>query len=240
MSCLLCKSLLFYWLFCQDFCYRVRLNWQIMILLELRTTCLYFTGNCLNNRAGGGYEGQQAIASNLLNMGSSYAGLIAWEDLQAATFLSEQKEVDPRRITAVGLSTGGFRAWQLAALSEHIAAGVSVCWMTTHNGILYPGSNLSRGQSSFTMTHPGLSHYLDYPDVASIACPKPMMFCCGSHDPLFPLETIKEAFTKMRKVWDSQNAGSNLITNIYDSKHEFNIQMQKDAFLWLDKEMGNK
>ncbi len=200
-----------------------------------------FSVDLLNwsDRGGGGYEGQQALAAVFFNLGVSFAGLIAHEDLRAAEFLASQPEVDPARVVAMGLSLGGFRTWQVAALSPHISAGVSVCWMATHNALLYPGSNQSGGQSAYTMIHPGLSHYLDYPDVASIACPKPMMFCCGSHDDLFPVESINEAYAKMRKVWDSQKAGNNLVTKIYDSPNEFNLLMQSDAFLWLEKLMQN-
>jgi len=193
-----------------------------------------------SDREGGGHEGQQALASNLFNLGVSFAGLIAHEDLRSAEFLSEQPEVDPKRIAAMGLSVGGFRTWQIAALSEHISAGVSVCWMSTYKALMVPGNNHARGHSAYTMIHPGLSHYLDYPDIASIACPKPMMFCCGSRDDLFPVESIKEAFTKMRKVWDSQNAGENLVTRLYDSPHEYNLIMQTDAFMWLDKILKNR
>jgi hypothetical protein len=85
------------------------------------------------------------------------------------------------------------------------------------------------------MLHPGLAQYLDYPDVASIACPKPMMFLCGNSDHLFPVESINDAFGKLRSVWESQHAGENLITKLYNSPHEFNLDMQKDAFAWLDK-----
>ena len=190
-----------------------------------------------SDRAGADGESQQALASNLLHYGVSYAGLIAYEDLRAAEFLSEQPQVDRKRIAAMGLSVGGFRTWQVAALSNHIAAGVSVCWMSTYKGLIVPGNHQTVGQSTFTMLHPGLPHFLDYPDVASIACPKPLMFCNGDHDPLFPVETIKESFSKMRQVWDSQKAGDKLITNLYDAPHEFNLKMQTDSFLWLDKIM---
>jgi len=201
-----------------------------------------FVTDMLNwsDRGGAGADGQQALASNLLHLGTSFAGLIAYEDIRAAEFLSKQPEVDPQRIAAMGLSVGGFRTWQVAALSEHISAGVSICWMSTYKGLMIPGNNQTKGQSANTMLHPGLSHYLDYPDVASIACPKPMMFCCGSRDHLFPVESIKDAFAKMRQVWDSQNAGDKLITKLYDSPHEYNLMMQKDAFSWLDKTFKNK
>ena len=125
--------------------------------------------------------------------------------MRAADFLAGQPEVDTNRVAAMGWSVGGFRAWQVAALSEHISAGVAVCWMSTHKGLMVPGANQTVGNSAFTMVHPGLASYLDYPDVASIACPKNMMFLSGSADDLFPVETINEAFAKMHQVWDMEN-----------------------------------
>jgi pimeloyl-ACP methyl ester carboxylesterase len=98
----------------------------------------------------------------------------------------------------------------------------------------------TRGQSAFTMLHPGLGNQLDYPDVASIACPKPMMFVCGRRDGLFPVATIEDAFAKMRRVWESQKAGAQLDTRLYDAPHEFNATMQDDAFTWLDRQFQPK
>ena len=190
-----------------------------------------------SDRGGGGYEGQERLAANLLQFGSSFAGVIAHEDMRAAEFLASQPGVDPNRIAAMGLSVGGFRTWQLAALSDRIVAGVSVCWMATRKGLLVPGNNQTTGQSAFTMTHPGLANFLDYPDVASVACPKPMMFLCGRRDPLFPTACVLEAFGKLRRVWDSQSAGGKLETRLYDAPHEFNTPMQDEAFAWLDARM---
>ena len=107
--------------------------------------------------------------------------------------------------------------------------------MATGKGLMVPKNNQTTGQSAFTMIHPGLANQLDYPDVASIACPKSMMFLCGSRDKLFPVESIEEAFEKMRKVWASQRAADLLVTRLYDAPHEFNAAMQDDAFAWLDR-----
>ncbi|MCI0538636.1 MAG: dienelactone hydrolase family protein [Verrucomicrobiales bacterium] len=190
-----------------------------------------------SDRGGGGYENQQALAANLLQFGTSFAGVIAHEDLRAAEFLAAQPEVDPKRVGAMGLSVGGYRTWQIAALSERIAAGVSVCWMATRKGLLLPGKNLTTSQSAYTMIHPGLGNQLDYPDVASIACPKPMMFLGGNRDALFPVASIEEAFAKMRRVWESEQAGDKLATKLYDAPHQFNAAMQDDALAWLDKQL---
>ena len=189
-----------------------------------------------SDRGGGGRENQQALAANFFQFGASWAGLIAHEDLRAAEFLATRPEVDAQRVAAMGLSVGGFRTWQIAALSERIAAGVSVCWMATRKGLMVPKNNLTGGQSAFTMLHPGLGNQLDYPDVASIACPKPMMFLCGNRDDLFPMASIEEAFGKMQRVWESQKASSRLATRLYDAPHEFNAAMQDEAFEWLDRQ----
>jgi cephalosporin-C deacetylase-like acetyl esterase len=193
-----------------------------------------------SDRGGAGFDGQQALASNLLHLGMSFAGLIAHEDLRGAEFLASRGEVDRRRIAAMGHSMGSFRTWQVAAMSDHIAAGVCCCWMATVKGMMVPGNNQTKGQSSFTMTHPGLFNDLDYPDVASLACPKPMLFFAGGQDTLFPVPSVKDAFAKMHRVWESQNAGDKLTTKLLPVRHTFNATMQDQAFDWLDRHLNHQ
>jgi dienelactone hydrolase len=167
----------------------------------------------------------------------SLAGLIAYEDLRGAEFLATCPEVDKRHIAAMGHSMGSLRTWQVTAMSDHIAAGVSVCWMATVKGLMVPGNNQTRGSSAFTMTHPGLFNDLDYPDVATLACPKPMLFFAGEKDLLFPISSVNDAFAKMHRVWESQGAGDKLVTRLMPVGHTFNIAMQDEAFAWLDRQL---
>ncbi|GAA3340582.1 alpha/beta hydrolase family protein [Amorphoplanes nipponensis] len=187
------------------------------------------------DRGGLTYEGQQALAGNLFNLGSSLSGLMAREDVRAAAMLASLPEVDERRIAAVGFSLGGYRAWQVAALSDHIAATVSACWMTGLREMMVAGNNTLRGQSAFFMLHPGLARYLDIPDVAGIAAPRPMMLFDGEADPLFPAEGVAAAYAKMRAVWADRRAQHRLSTRIWPGLgHVFVREMQEEAFAWLD------
>jgi acetyl esterase/lipase len=177
------------------------------------------------------------LASNLFNLGSSTAGLMAREDARAAALLATLPEVDPRRIAAVGFSMGGYRAWQVAALTHHIAATVSACWMTGLKEMMVPGNNTLRGQSAFYMLHPGLYRHLDIPDVASLAAPRPMYLTGGDLDPLFTAEGVAVAYSKIARVYAAQRAAARLRTRTWPGLgHVFTAEMQDEAFTWLDRQ----
>ncbi len=180
------------------------------------------------------YDSMNPVSCNLFFLGSSLAGLIAHEDLRALEFLAQRPEVDSTRIAAVGLSVGAFRTWQISALSDRIKAGCAICWMTAIQHQIRPGVNLAGG-NAFTMMHPGLHNHLDFPDVASIACPKPMLFYNGLQDGLFSVESVEHSYAKMRRVWESQGVGDRLETRLWDVPHEFNADMQAAAFDWLER-----
>lgn len=180
------------------------------------------------------YEEQQALASNFYNLGSSLAGLMAREDARAAGFLAGLNRV--RRVAALGFSMGAYRAWQTAALTDSVSAAACVCWMTGLREMMVPGNNTLRGQSSYYMLHPGLSRFLDFPDVAGIAAPRPMLFFSGALDTLFPADGIRVAHDKLSAVWRSRHAEERLRLKTWpDLGHVFVDRMQDEVFHWLDR-----
>jgi len=195
------------------------------------------------NRSVDGFktDHQQALASNLFNMGTSFAGIIAQEDCRAAKLLASLPQVDKKRVAAIGFSMGAFRAWQVAAISDDITAGIANHWFGTMQGLMVEGNNQLKGQSAFSMLHPYIARYLDYPDVAGLAAPKPMLFYNGTEDPLFPVEDVKNAYSKLHKIWTANKADNKLHTEIIEGiSHEFRYKQQMSAFDWLDNQFGNK
>ncbi|MGW3726392.1 dienelactone hydrolase family protein [Streptomyces sp. NPDC000851] len=181
------------------------------------------------------YDQQQALAASLYHLGSSLAGLMAREDVRAAGFLAGLDRVDPHRVAAFGFSMGAYRAWQTAALSDHIAAAACVGWMTGLKEMMVPGNNTLRGQSAYYMLHPGLARHLDIPDVASIAAPRPMLFFNGALDPLFPATGVRVAYDRLRTVWRSCHAEEALLLRTWpDLGHVFVDRMQDEVLRWLD------
>jgi len=181
-------------------------------------------------------DSQQSLGSNLFNMGTSFAGIIAQEDCRAAKFLASLPQVDKKKVACMGFSMGGFGSWQLAAIISDSTAGVAVCWFGTMKGHIIPGDGQLKGNSAFSMLHPTIAKYLDYPDVAGLAAPKPMYFIAGDMDAVNPNEGTKEAYEKVHKIWAANGAEDKLKTDfIAGMDHSFPKEQQLAAFDWLDK-----
>lgn len=182
------------------------------------------------------YEQQQALASNFFNLGGSLAGTMAYEDMRTVDFMATLPSVNPQRIGVLGFSMGAYRAWQLAALSDKVAATAAISWFGSYQGLMTPGNNVLRGQSAFYMLHPGIASKLDFPDVASLAAPKPLLLFNGGKDKLFPSDAVEQAYNKVHAVWRSQHAQSRLVTRSWpELGHVFYQEQQDVVFPWLDR-----
>ena len=166
------------------------------------------------------------IAGNMMMYGIDLSAYMTYDDLRATDYLASLPEVDPKRIGCTGWSMGAYRTWMLSALSDHIKAGAAVCWMvTTDEQLTLHYSRTENG--GFANCLPGLRRWLDYPHIASIACPKPMLFINGSQDKLFPVAGAQKAFAIMHDVWESQGAGDNLETELWDIPHSCPLKAQE-------------
>lgn len=182
------------------------------------------------------YEEQQQLAANLMATGHSLSGLSAWEDMQLAKFLAQQPQVPAGKIVAVGFSMGAYRAWQVAALSEHVQAAAAICWFNNFQHLLQPGANLTKGQSAFYLLHPGLAAVLDIPDQVSLMAPKALYLINGGQDPLMPVQGVIQGQQQLKKVWQAYGAEAALRTEIWsEARHEFNQQQQQQVWSWLDQ-----
>ena len=158
------------------------------------------------------------IAGNMMMYGIDLSAWMTYDDIAGTEYLTQMPEVDASRIGCTGWSMGAYRAWMLSALSDRIKVGAAVCWMVTSDEQLsFKYDRTENG--GFANCYPGLRRWLDYPHVASIACPKPMLFINGSQDKLFPVAGVEKAFATMRTTWESQGAGDKIETELWDMPH---------------------
>jgi dienelactone hydrolase len=176
-------------------------------------------------------EGETAVAKSLTLAGVTWPGIIVWDDIRTLDYLSTRPEVDPERIGCWGISMGGFRTTHLCGLDERIKCGVIVGFMSGYTHLL----------KAHILTHtwinyvPGFYKYLDFPDLASIMVPKPLMVQHCSQDNLFPLEGMKASSEKIAEVYRLNNASDKFESRFFDVPHMFSKEMQETALEWMKK-----
>ena len=174
------------------------------------------------------------IAGNMMMYGIDLSAYMTYDDIRATDFLASLPEVDPQRIGCTGWSMGAYRTWMLSALSDRIKAGAAVCWMvTTDEQLTFHYKRTENG--GFANCLPGLRRWLDYPHIASIACPKPMLFINGSQDKLFPVAGEQKAFAIMHDVWESQGAGDKIETELWDMPHSCPLRAQERVLAFFQR-----
>ena len=176
------------------------------------------------------------IAGNMMMYGIDLSAYMTYDDIAGTEFLASLPEVDAERIGCMGCSMGGYRAWMLSALSDRIKAGAAVCWMVTTDEQM--SFNYSRTENGgFANCFPGLRRWLDYPHVASMACPKAMLFINGSQDKLFPVPGVEKAFKVMHDTWKSQGANEKLETELWDIPHSCPVRAQERVLQFFQKNL---
>ncbi len=176
------------------------------------------------------------IAGNMMMYGRDLSAFMTYDDIASTDFLATLSEVDPSRIACAGCSMGAYRAWMLAALSDKIAASAAVCWMVTTD-VQMTWKYGRKENGGFANCIPALRQYLDYPHIASLACPKPALFINGTQDKLFKVPGVEKAFKIMHDVWDSQNAGQNLETELWPIPHSCGVKAQQRVLEFFDKHL---
>lgn len=184
------------------------------------------------SRTGFAKDDQQALANHVMQLGHSWAGVIASDDLRSHRWLREHASVDPKRVAVLGFSMGAFRAWQLAAVCAEVSACVAAHWMCTREGLLRSGEHTLQGQSAFSMLHPGLAAELDHPDVAALIAPRPLMLFGSQEDRLFPWDAVQASWRQLERAW-----GRGRLTTVATAGgHRFDREQQAAATVWLERQ----
>ena len=166
-------------------------------------------------------------------LGTTFAGVVNYEDRVATAYLKGRKDVKSNRIGCVGLSGGGMRSTLLQGTSNDIAAAVIVGAMTTYPS-LYDHNVISHTWMVFPADWP---KYGDWPDIAACRAPSPVMVQNDIEDPLYTIEGMRAADRRMASHYRSVGARKNYVCKFYPGLHKFDLPMQTDAFNFFDQHL---
>lgn len=182
----------------------------------------YLNGKCRGK--------ESTVVKTLAFAGQTWPGVVAWDDMRTVDYLATRPEVDAKRIGCVGVSMGGYRSLLLAGLDDRIAAGCVVGFMSTVRPMMLRHVDTH----SFVHFIPGVHTALDFPDVVALRAPKPLLVLQCRRDGLFPLAGMEESLRKLEAIYAKAGAAKAFRGKFYDVPHIFNVEMQEEAFAWLD------
>jgi dienelactone hydrolase len=162
-------------------------------------------------------------------LGTTFAGVVSYEDRVAAAYLASRPDVIPERIGCIGLSGGGNRAALLAATCDLISAAVICGMMSSYAGVL------DRHVSPHTwMFFPaGWARHGDWPDLAACRAPLPLLVQYDLEDELFTLEGMRAAHARLQAHYAGAGSPDAYTGEFYPGMHKFDLEMQASAFAWL-------
>ncbi|PYV40419.1 MAG: hypothetical protein DMG06_20335 [Acidobacteria bacterium] len=172
---------------------------------------------------------------NWLSLGYTPAGTEVWNAIRALDYLETRPEVDKSRIGMTGISGGGAVTWFTAAVDERIAAAAPVC--STYTLGSQAAHWVAAGQCDCIYFH---NTYLeDFPTVAALIAPRPLIILSGRKDPDFPPDGYHEVFRKVKRIYDLQaglNASSDRVKEVDDDVGHSDIPLfLKEAREWMNR-----
>jgi hypothetical protein len=80
----------------------------------------------------------------------------------------------------------------------------------------------------------------DYPQLAAMLAPRPLLFCNSDKDTIFPLDGVLRTHEKVRKLYQLYGAATNLGLLITEGPHKDTQDLQVPVFRWFNRHLKNE
>jgi dienelactone hydrolase len=177
---------------------------------------------------------EHTVAKYCSLLGTTFPGIVAYEDRVAADYLASRRDVCTGRIGCVGLSGGGSRSTLLQATCDRIRAAVVVGMMSDSAGLL----DHNVVCHTWMIFPPGWGRHGDWADLAACRAPSPLLVQYDKGDLLFTMAGMKAAHQRIARHYRSVGAAANYRGEFYPGPHKFDARMQAIAFAWLKRQLA--
>jgi cephalosporin-C deacetylase-like acetyl esterase len=166
-----------------------------------------------------------------LSRGYTSAGVEAWNCTRALDYLESRPEVDASRIGVTGRSGGGAYSWWIAAIDERIKAAVPVAGIASLKNHVVDGCVEGHCDCMYQFN----TYRWDYPQVAALVAPRPLLISNTDKDTIFPLDGVVDVHAKTRRIYELLGVPKNLGLQITEGPHEDTQELHIHAFVWMDR-----
>jgi dienelactone hydrolase len=182
-----------------------------------------------------GRDGEMTASKFNLWVGRTLWGMILRDDLMALDYLASRKEVDPKRIGAIGMSMGATRAWWLMALDDRLKTGVPICCLTRYQNLIQRDLLKAHGIYYFV---PNVLNHFDTEAIVALIAPRPVLFLDGDQDGTSPVDGIRAIEAAVRPVYRLYGREKAFQSIVYAGQgHLYTPGMWQRTLDWLDEKL---
>ncbi len=163
--------------------------------------------------------------------GYTPAGVEAWFGIRALDYLCSRPEVDKQRIGMTGRSGGGSYTWTVAALDERVKVAAPIAGMTDLRNQVVDGSIEGHCDCMFFLN----TYRWDFPQVAALLAPRPLLIGNSDKDKLFPLAGVVRLYNQTRRIYQLYGKTNELGLLITDGPHADTQDLQLPVFRWFNR-----
>jgi len=170
------------------------------------------------------------IASQLLLMGKTLAGLRIQECRRVIDFIETFDIIDSNKIGVMGISGGGLVTAFTSALDERLKATVVSGYTNTFK------SSIMDRRHCLDNHFPNVLGYAEMPDLIGLIAPRALFIEAGDQDHLFPVKYVEQAIDTLTNIYQSFEAEQRLEHHIFAGEHEICGERSYD---WLIHTLEN-
>lgn len=170
--------------------------------------------------------------------GYTPAGVEAWNCIRSLDYLQTRKEVDGSRLGVTGRSGGGAYSWWVTGLDDRIKVAVPVAGIADLHNHVVDGSVEGHCDCMFFVN----TYRWDYPTVAALAAPRPLLITNTDKDGIFPLDGVMRLYWKTRGIYGLglkdepyRPMKTDLGVQISEGGHVDSPELQVAAFRWFNR-----
>jgi hypothetical protein len=157
----------------------------------------------------------QPSAGAALLLGETMIGWRVWDVMRTIDWIERRPELDAKRIGCLGISGGGTCTQFSSALDLRIKAAFVSGYLNTFRDSIM---SVSHCIDNYV---PGILNWAENYDIASLIAPRFFFSEGGTRDPIFPLHATKEAFAKVKRVYEVFGVPEHAQQEIFEGIHEF-------------------
>ena len=167
--------------------------------------------------------------------GYSPAAAEAWNCVRAIDYLCSRPEVDAERIGVTGRSGGGAYSWWIAAIDDRVKVAAPVAGITDLRD--YVVEDCVEGHCDCMFMNN--TYQWDYPQVAALVAPRPLIVVNTDSDDLFPIAGVSRTFFAVRELYRKLGKAEDFALSCSPGGHVDSQEVQLAAFTWFNKYFFN-